>query len=392
MLTRFKEGISNLVYSNICHDPKTKHQSTVLVYRDELKSTKVAREESASKRMIASFFNKTGYVTTFALENCRTVNIAWYKTICLLEFIDEQYDIQQKRVGRIYLFTIDESTTELSPINALDTTGILDQKWCYHELNGHPALGCVTSDGYVQIYNLINERDAYKLKLSNQELVDEDVLALSLDWSTNKYNSDNPKIVVSDSSGSVSLWTISQNVLTKTGTWKAHDFEAWIAAFDYWHPDIFYSGGDDSVFKCFDSRTPEGVVASNRRYGAGVTALRSHVAIEHQLLTGSYDENIRLWDTRNLKAPITEANVNGGVWRLKWHPTKNDTILAACMYGGFRILKTANDLESVAEYMDHESIAYGADWKHDSGKLLDTAPRHGAAVARGACASGWSSI
>ncbi|GBP63521.1 hypothetical protein EVAR_45681_1 [Eumeta japonica] len=53
-----------------CYDPKTKQQSTIWFYRDEPKPTKVAREQSASNRMIATLFNKTGYMATVALENC----------------------------------------------------------------------------------------------------------------------------------------------------------------------------------------------------------------------------------------------------------------------------------------------------------------------------------
>ncbi|GBP34415.1 DENN domain-containing protein 4C [Eumeta japonica] len=78
---RFKKNASNLVWDIVTdeetliyrYDPKTKQQLTIWVYRDELKPTKVACERSASKRMISSFFNKTGQVATVALENC-TVN------------------------------------------------------------------------------------------------------------------------------------------------------------------------------------------------------------------------------------------------------------------------------------------------------------------------------
>ncbi|GBP55371.1 hypothetical protein EVAR_31891_1 [Eumeta japonica] len=66
MLTRFKEGASKLVCYTVtydetwiyCYDPKSKWQSTICVYRDEPKPTKVWRERSASKRMIVSFLIK----------------------------------------------------------------------------------------------------------------------------------------------------------------------------------------------------------------------------------------------------------------------------------------------------------------------------------------------
>ncbi|GBP19424.1 hypothetical protein EVAR_15772_1 [Eumeta japonica] len=55
----------------------------------EMKPTEVARERSASKRMIASLFNKTDHVPTVSLENYRTMNSYWYTAICLPEIIDE---------------------------------------------------------------------------------------------------------------------------------------------------------------------------------------------------------------------------------------------------------------------------------------------------------------
>ncbi|GBP37957.1 hypothetical protein EVAR_84944_1 [Eumeta japonica] len=81
-LTRFKEGVSNLVWDIVkgdgtwiyCYNYKTKQQSTIWVYREEPKPIKVACGRSAFKLMIASFFNKTGHVATVSLENCRTVN------------------------------------------------------------------------------------------------------------------------------------------------------------------------------------------------------------------------------------------------------------------------------------------------------------------------------
>ncbi|GBP71974.1 Mariner Mos1 transposase [Eumeta japonica] len=80
-----------------CCDPKTKQQSTVGVYREEAKPTKVARERSASKRTIVSFFNKTGHVAIVALENYRTVNSDWNTIICLLKVIDELCKNNRKR-------------------------------------------------------------------------------------------------------------------------------------------------------------------------------------------------------------------------------------------------------------------------------------------------------
>ena len=59
------------------------------------------------------------------------------------------------------------------------------------------------------------------------------------------------------------------------------------------------------------------------------------------LLTGSYDEFLRVWDMRSMMKPVNEKSLNlgGGVWRLKYHPNIPDIVLAACMHNGFAIVK-----------------------------------------------------
>ena len=88
---------TNLVYNIVTGDetwiysyePESKQQSTVWVFQNEPKPTKVVRSRSAAKQMIACFFGYTGHVTTVALEDRRTVNTDWYTTICLPEVINE---------------------------------------------------------------------------------------------------------------------------------------------------------------------------------------------------------------------------------------------------------------------------------------------------------------
>ena len=73
-----------------------------------------------------------------------------------------------------------------------------------------------------------------------------------------------------------------------------------------------------------------------------------------------------IWDTRSLQRPLKELSVGGGVWRLKWCPSKPHLLAAACMHNGFHIihadLKTAEPLRAVASYSEHKSLAYGVDW------------------------------
>ncbi|XP_064071810.1 diphthine methyltransferase isoform X1 [Vanessa tameamea] len=272
---------------------------------------------------------------------------------------------KQKRLGRIYLFSINDETTHLSPIQEVDTAGILDQKWCYHTIKDYPVLAVVTSEGVTQLYRLVEENGTLNLLLWIENIVGGEALALSVDWSSNKSFMQEPNLVISDSSGTITVLQIVGDCLQKIGQWKSHSFEAWIAAYNYWNTDLFYSGGDDCLLKSYDIRIPEAVVI-NRSHEAGVTSIRNNVEVEHQLVTGSYDEKVRLWDLRQLKRCLSETDVNGGVWRLKWHPFDKSIILAACMYGGFRILQVEENVCVMADYLEHESISYGADWKFDN--------------------------
>lgn len=104
-LQRFNRGESNHVYKIIsgdeswiyAYDPDSKQQSTIWVFQDEPKPTKVIRSRSTSKKMVATFVGKTGHVATIALEDRRTVNAEWYTTVCLPQVIAELRKSNSKR-------------------------------------------------------------------------------------------------------------------------------------------------------------------------------------------------------------------------------------------------------------------------------------------------------
>ena len=47
--------------------------------------------------MVASFFDKTGYVATVSLQQRRTVNSEWYTTLCLPKVFEENRKTNQRR-------------------------------------------------------------------------------------------------------------------------------------------------------------------------------------------------------------------------------------------------------------------------------------------------------
>ncbi|XP_031829648.2 diphthine methyltransferase [Nomia melanderi] len=274
---------------------------------------------------------------------------------------------QSRRLGQIYMFKINENGC-LTLLQKLEVPAVLDMKWA-HMCQNRILLGVVNSLGYLQIYQLKNDKEKENLELLTEEKVasDREVLALSLDWCSGRWidnNESNLNVIVSDSKGFITLFKINENDLVVINSWSAHKFEAWITAFDYWDTNVIYSGGDDCKFQRFDTRMETNPTAINKTHGAGVTSLHSNASKEFVLASGSYDESLRLWDVRNIKRPISETSLGGGVWRLKWDPFARNYLLAACMYGGFRIVDCENvETPSViGEYNEHESLAYGCDW------------------------------
>lgn len=165
---------------------------------------------------------------------------------------DEQLNEKsQKRDGKIYLFKIIKMG-KLKLLQTINVPAVLDMKWSHVRIQDNIFLGVVNSIGYIQIYKLqIDESTGeamiklhIKKKLS--EKCNDEILALSLDWSTGKCQNDNindAKITVSDSEGKITIFNFdSQNDLSVISSLEEHEFQAWITAFNYWNTNILYSG------------------------------------------------------------------------------------------------------------------------------------------------------
>ncbi|XP_051952808.1 diphthine methyltransferase isoform X2 [Xyrauchen texanus] len=278
------------------------------------------------------------------------------------------------RIGRLYLFHYNSQQSISPPLTEtqrIDTPAILDLKWCHIPISGRPLLGMATADGEIQLYKLTEAQQGtcgLESELSTE--LGPDRLALSLDWSTGRGESTDVRVVSSDSTGSLTVLSLGETSLTTVCQWKAHEFEAWISAFSYWDTQVIYSGGDDCKLKGWDLRMgPSLPTITSKRHTMGVCSIHSSPHREHILATGSYDENVLIWDGRNMKQPLSETAVGGGVWRLKWHPSQEHLLLAACMHNDFHILHCQQAIDGqdapcpvLASYILHNSLAYGADW------------------------------
>lgn len=292
------------------------------------------------------------------------------------------------RLGRLFLYNFNEnnSTHPLVEVQRKDTSAILDMKWCHIPVAGHALLGLADASGSIQLLRLVeSEEKSHVLEPLSSLALEEQCLALSLDWSTGKTGRarDQPlKIISSDSTGQLHLLMVNETGprLQKVASWQAHQFEAWIAAFDYWHTEIVYSGGDDGLLRGWDTRVPGKVLFTSKRHTMGVCSIQSSPHWEHVLATGSYDEHILLWDTRNMKQPLADTPVQGGVWRIKWHPFHHHLLLAACMHSGFKILNCQKAMEEkqeatvLASHTLPNSLVYGADWSWLLFRSLQRAP------------------
>ncbi|KAH7427840.1 hypothetical protein KP509_10G062800 [Ceratopteris richardii] len=189
-------------------------------------------------------------------------------------------------------------------------------------------------------------------------------MCLSLDWDALS----GQQVSISHSDGALSVVDVRESdieVLEQRE--NAHDFGAWCIEYDTWRPGILYSGGDDCHFCAWDIRQglSQPIFREKRAHSMGVCSIQSNPLNEHLLVTGSYDEKLRLWDTRILKQPIMEKDLGlgGGVWKVKWNPFHKDLLLAACMHNGFMVVRVKDhEFCVVMEYKKHASLAYGVDW------------------------------
>ncbi|KAJ2406287.1 hypothetical protein J3F80_003583 [Coemansia sp. RSA 2526] len=266
------------------------------------------------------------------------------------------------RVGRIYVCDAIDTDGGMRIIERqrIETSAIFDIKWSYNSVDGKHLAGVACADGSLAIYSANNQSDAEFLSPVCTNIASS--MCCSLDWSNRRVSTSTPRVVTSYSDGQLQLLQLSESSLTEVCQWQGHDLEAWIAAFDYWTPDIVYSGGDDARLKGWDTRIGPHPVFNSRRHQAGVCSIQSNFHREHILATGSYDEHVFVWDTRNMRMPVQEYNVGGGVWRLKWHPNDATQLLVGAMYNGFHVLDVGEKVACSASFMDHTSIAYGADW------------------------------
>ncbi|KAI7827666.1 WD40-repeat-containing domain protein [Gamsiella multidivaricata] len=288
------------------------------------------------------------------------------------EAVEAKTEKPMLRLGRLLVYDIEggnDDSRQLKSTACTETAAILDMKWSHQLVNGNPTLGVADASGALSLYQFKSGGNDLEI-ITKYQTNTEKKLALSLDWSNRVHASESPRIAISLSNGDITILDLdaTSSSLTENLTWHAHDLEAWIVAWNYHDTNVLYTGADDCRLKGWDMRMDCSYATfTSKAHQMGVCSIQSNPHDEHILTTGSYDENVLIWDTRSMRQPLSMTETGGGVWRLKWHPTRKDVLLAGCMHNGFHVLHydeswTTGIIES--SFMDHESLAYGVDWSY----------------------------
>ncbi|XP_020097508.1 diphthine methyltransferase [Ananas comosus] len=282
-----------------------------------------------------------------------------------------QEGTQPHRTGSISLFDTN-AETGLGLVHRVQTAGVFDIKWNPSGGSSYPLLAQADADGCVVLRALQSNQGAEDQGIFLRDICTEKIssaMCLCVDWEPVAES-----ISVGLSDGSISVISLRESQLHVLQSWLAHEFELWATSFDIFHQHLLYAGSDDCHFSCWDLRqNPSSLVFQNAKsHKMGVCCITQSPLDQNILLTGSYDEFLRVWDIRSTTKPVNEKSIHlgGGVWRIKHHPYISGLVLAACMHGGFAVVKIGEgDVSLLETYSKHESLAYGADWQ--KGGCLD---------------------
>jgi len=395
--TRDEDGTSlTPLYSQACEDTRrnddeAKQPTTLFVFdaglsADSIECCPVSGFESVC---VCATYKLEGDVRVGSLHVC-DASTWWEEKEDKVERSDNERDCQSGAKSR--------SVPRVVPLPepAWFGSGVLDCKWSTlcgvsssTTSSSSPLLGSVHANGTFLLHKL--EGTTLVPACSPVGEVGATIF-LSLDFddrlsfSPSSSPTSSPsslRTIVSRADGYLDLWDLgglSSSIPSPrvVHSFKGHELygghpsEAWIAAFDCWHPNHIISGGDDGKFRGWDCRTSCQHPTFDLRYDAGVCSAQFDSYREHRMVVGGYFGTVDVYDMRRMNHRSSVLNsfvAGGGVWRLKWHPTVVGKLVAACMRGGVRVFQdsTRNDLEEhgmTHHYLGHpaESLAYGVDW------------------------------
>ncbi|KAF7181966.1 hypothetical protein CNMCM7691_001354 [Aspergillus felis] len=355
-------------------------------------------------------------------------------TYLLSENKDSDGNVQQTKTGSLQLWNLNPLNNELSLIQRLSLP------YAVFDLHFHPRdpsiLAIATSAASVALFKVSTDPEltiSHLWTLPVHE--DPSIPALFLAWAPQNWfpRSEQDGFAVTFSDGRTSVYgTVSadkaeaalteQSNIIEQGTFEAtQPIEVWFVALASLRdpasteersiPYLFTGNDFGSLHtRQFSAQAGEGgeplaplVLDYDdraRHHTAGVTSilplpvpLREGAPL---LLTGSYDEYLRVYHATRRGQVLAEECLGGGVWRLQLlkteqRPTSETEgegwrflILASCMHAGTRVVAVtwkpqgADDsgsewsIDVLAQFTEHESMNYASDvWKAEGGYDLE---------------------
>ncbi|KAF3228356.1 hypothetical protein TWF106_007388 [Orbilia oligospora] len=249
-----------------------------------------------------------------------------------------------------------------------------------------------TSTGQISVYSV--SRRSLKF-LSTHEVTDSTTLILSLSISP-----DGLLVSTTTSDSKIHIHKFTDTTLTSlkqiAEIENVHTgLEAWASIFSI-DGKTLYSGGDDGSFAAWDlgalnnsedmgddeEQTPVQTYRNRKIHTAGVTSiLPVTISGQEYIITGSYDQFVRIFSPSTKRWLDTSIDLEGGVWRLEILSNNNFIqkeqgissdkdaeiyILASCMHAGCCILsaelKEGGEiiLTPIATMKEHESMNYAS--------------------------------
>ncbi|KAJ5475482.1 hypothetical protein N7539_007769 [Penicillium diatomitis] len=339
-------------------------------------------------------------------------------TYLLSETKNAHDEIQQTKTGSVQLWKLDPDTSSLSLVQKVSLP------YAVFDLHFHPRdtdkFAIASSTGCISLFSVDRATPSIHQLWTKSVHEDPSVPALFFAWTPPKWLSSEKAdgFAVTFSDGRTSVYGTTKDIMepdsiTEWGTFDARQMiEVWFVALLAMSTSTdtesatqsipyMFTGNDFGSLHTRRFEVQDGDAHQDtqeqpavnlllehddraRHHTAGVTAILPlpvpSVDDAPIILTGSYDESLRVYHATRRGEVLAEQGLGGGVWRLQLLSCQeletNHTmlVLASCMHAGTRLVRVTRvqqqdgpedwTIEILAEFTEHESMNYASDtWK-----------------------------